>query len=766
VYRLSWRSKEEELLSKETSEPVRHDRLQGAGIMERGTPGSKESVIPEFNGFYPKAVNNTSDEVRYNHQLKSLQTYVNELSDQNEILVQTVEELEKEANERVALLESRLQKTNLSLREQTNKCREYEERVYQLEKENGENSTALDEYKNTAASLEDENVQLQNHIGNLEYDTDLLIDVISKAKSTGKWELTQLDFRAIPYESLASLHSQATQPKTMVDSERRLKEHISELKNQVKGRDDIIQRLERDLKAKEDLYMEVEEKLGLKDQAYRSVVEGDVKSMENQHRTASSAITNKDVLIMKLKSDLQLSKDHQQDVATQLQYCENTIAELQTEISDFQDIVTMRVAETKNKEQSIQILQQLYKSSQEKLSQSDRIIEQLKDELHQAVRQSQDVTAYEDMIRRLENELVAAEQQRKDTVNEFNNLKASMSNSDVAAKEHIVYFKSKVEEMEKENEDLRNEIRICKRKNEAHTSEIEKSRMRVLELENGKSATTQQLMDSNEEITKLQFELKELKSNSTDQKKILANEVAQREDAIRKLKSQVHEMQETERDTMSKLAYQGELIKKLRDDTKTASQEGSTYRLLTADLEHQVNTANTLVRELEAKLSAEISKGEESEKKFQQEISSRDESIATLKSDIHRLEDDIKQAESKVTYRNEAVQRLQIQQKDYIEEVARREKSIQDLELQLLKVQEEHRRAADEINRLQKVNEDANKDLKVTKVKYNEAVEENGRLEARVKAYQISSQSENDVLAEEVAKKMKQLKRMEDSKHV
>ena len=48
------------------------------------------------------------------------------------------------------------------------------------------------------------------------------------------------------------------------------------------------------------------------------------------------------------------------------------------------------------------------------------------------------------MIRRLENELVAAEQQRKDTINEFNSLKASMNNSDVAAKEHIVYFTSKV----------------------------------------------------------------------------------------------------------------------------------------------------------------------------------------------------------------------------------------------------------------------------------------------------------------------------------
>ena len=48
------------------------------------------------------------------------------------------------------------------------------------------------------------------------------------------------------------------------------------------------------------------------------------------------------------------------------------------------------------------------------------------------------------MIRRLENELVAAEQQRKDTIDEFNSLKASMNNSDIAAKEHIVYYTAKV----------------------------------------------------------------------------------------------------------------------------------------------------------------------------------------------------------------------------------------------------------------------------------------------------------------------------------
>ena len=41
---------------------------------------------------------------------------MNELSDQNEILVQTVEELEREANDRVALVESKLQKAAQSLK--------------------------------------------------------------------------------------------------------------------------------------------------------------------------------------------------------------------------------------------------------------------------------------------------------------------------------------------------------------------------------------------------------------------------------------------------------------------------------------------------------------------------------------------------------------------------------------------------------------------------------------------------------------------------
>ena len=44
-------------------------------------------------------------------RLRILQSYVNDLSEQNEVLVQTVEELEKEANSRVELLDIKVQKS-------------------------------------------------------------------------------------------------------------------------------------------------------------------------------------------------------------------------------------------------------------------------------------------------------------------------------------------------------------------------------------------------------------------------------------------------------------------------------------------------------------------------------------------------------------------------------------------------------------------------------------------------------------------------------
>ena len=49
-------------------------------------------------------------------RVRVLQSYVNDLSEQNEVLVTTVEELEREANDRVVILEEKLQKASVSVK--------------------------------------------------------------------------------------------------------------------------------------------------------------------------------------------------------------------------------------------------------------------------------------------------------------------------------------------------------------------------------------------------------------------------------------------------------------------------------------------------------------------------------------------------------------------------------------------------------------------------------------------------------------------------
>ena len=78
----------------------------------KNTPMSAENCLLSLQ----KVSINVEFSISFQHQLQSLQSYVNELSDQNEILVQTVEELEREANDRVALVESKLQRTMQSLK--------------------------------------------------------------------------------------------------------------------------------------------------------------------------------------------------------------------------------------------------------------------------------------------------------------------------------------------------------------------------------------------------------------------------------------------------------------------------------------------------------------------------------------------------------------------------------------------------------------------------------------------------------------------------
>jgi len=49
-------------------------------------------------------------------RVRILQSYINDLTDQNAVLVKTVEDLEADANDRVARLETKLQKASFEIK--------------------------------------------------------------------------------------------------------------------------------------------------------------------------------------------------------------------------------------------------------------------------------------------------------------------------------------------------------------------------------------------------------------------------------------------------------------------------------------------------------------------------------------------------------------------------------------------------------------------------------------------------------------------------
>jgi len=114
--------------------------LESGELLDDEDDDSDSLLADELRGMYRNRLKDLEEvdekrEEAHRHQLQSLQSYVNELSDQNEILVQTVEELEREANDRVALVESKLQRTTQSLKEHTARASELEHQNEKLSKE-------------------------------------------------------------------------------------------------------------------------------------------------------------------------------------------------------------------------------------------------------------------------------------------------------------------------------------------------------------------------------------------------------------------------------------------------------------------------------------------------------------------------------------------------------------------------------------------------------------------------------------------------------
>ncbi|XP_037283509.2 uncharacterized protein LOC119176364 isoform X4 [Rhipicephalus microplus] len=137
-----------------------------------------------------------------NEQPDGMQYIIDVLLDQNEQLVCSLVELEREALKRTAQMQKRLQSTAITTRETVKKMSEWGEQIKDLisKKELAEHATL--EYKYEAADLKRENEQLRNYNDNLYSDIQSLLSIIDVARKTGNWEMDCVTFCVISPEEV------------------------------------------------------------------------------------------------------------------------------------------------------------------------------------------------------------------------------------------------------------------------------------------------------------------------------------------------------------------------------------------------------------------------------------------------------------------------------------------------------------------------------------------------------------------------------------
>eukprot|EP00111_Clytia_hemisphaerica_P005741 TCONS_00016645-protein len=574
---------------------------------------SGENFAQQFTGSFRsklKLLKSPDRNESCSEELQALQTYVGELSEQNEILVQTIEDLENDSNDRVLTLENKLISTSELLKERSTECDSLYHQIKLLKMEKEKVNSHFKVLEEESITMGEESLQFQSHINNLENDIDQLIYVIKKARTTGKWELSKLNLKAIPLENLLDTTT-IVEPLPRNNTELATENHVDELKVQILARDETINKLERELKKKTEQYHGVLHEISHSGEMVDSV-RFDVNYLEKKQQSTNSIIAQKDIHIKKLESQILSLEQSEQELSEESNKQHEEIITLKREINALEDSISMRIVELDNKNQSIKILER-----------------------------------------------------------------------------QLLEFKEK---------NLMDSIR-----------EEEVDGMKL------------QLNGANNKIKDLQLYISELTTNNTDFQNV-DNMVKEKEMTIRKLQQQ--------------LTNSGEASSK------------QTFKL--QDLTRELGECKRKLAKLQLESTAQRSDVEEN---LNKEVERKERELRLLQSQIKRIEEQKNDNDSKVELRDKAIERLQHQQKEYMDEVTRRDNAIHTLELRLLKIEDEKKRSSTELERLTKKHDSMSQDYRSLKEKHTYTQTEKGKVDAKLKAYQISNESEQSAMVVEATKK-------------
>ncbi|KAK3873373.1 hypothetical protein Pcinc_021607 [Petrolisthes cinctipes] len=270
-------------------------------------------LLDEFTKIYSDRLQRVEDtamkleEKEYlSNKVCVLEGWVRDLGEQNAVLVVTVEELEREAARRVALLEDRLTKMAVTTRQSCLSLRDHQLQVSSLVHDKIDLEKEAQGLREKLLSVERRNTSLMEDNANLHSDLSNLLQVISRARQTGQWEVDDLTFSCVTPEQVFG---------PVLSSSRRSSPSLKE--------------------SHSDYFHHLGEDHGLKKGSSSSA-----SSYSNLQDAESSSYggrgSEKDLIIMKLKAEVHGLQSAQERANRQIVERDRQIVDLQTQLTQSQ----------------------------------------------------------------------------------------------------------------------------------------------------------------------------------------------------------------------------------------------------------------------------------------------------------------------------------------------------------------------------------------------------------------------------------------------
>ncbi|XP_071539644.1 uncharacterized protein [Panulirus ornatus] len=609
--------KREVALSGGRGDDSREERQDAEG---RDDPkGSSSSLmlglLEEFTQIYSDRLQRVEqaamkcDEKQYlQNKVCILESWVRDLGEQNAVLVTTVEELEREAAERVSLLEDRLAKMATTTRESCVSLRDHQIQMSSLVTDKIGLENEAKGLSEKMLTIERKNICLKEENSNLQSDLNNLVQVITRARQTGQWETDDLTFSCVTPEQVFG---------PVLSSSRRSSQSLKE--------------------SQQDYFRQVLEGQFKKDNS-------SIASSFSNLQDADSSVyggrgSEKDLIIMKLKADLRNLQTTHEETSQQLLERDKQIADLQSQLMEVHHELAVSQAEVTNISHTLQEVR------------------------HRNRHENVEVTRKEEVIRHL---LSKQSSFKKDSVKgsspslcELDTVITGENNVEAQLSENIDVLASRLAELEEECQQLQNEHRALQ---DIHALCTPTINMLQEQLNRSHQIFANKTGSSAEETTQTSSSGFYSPASQTPHISKLENELAEKNILLRELQSHLAASRQ-ELHLKDETLYK--LEQKLESSRRDGGQKGERMQYLTGQLTSlQLEVGRThgqaeqLRRQVEKKTEL-VEKLETENSSLTQQLNEKSATLERFQTEILKISSELEKKKKEVTEQRMTIRTLQ-----------------------------------------------------------------------------------------------------------